>query len=55
MESEGKTVLSGKCAGSGNSSEADRDENVQHEKKSDVRYFSFIFGMIFVIAIFSEC
>ena len=55
MDSEGKTVLSDKCEGSGNSSEVDSDENVQHEKKSDVRYLYFILGMLFVIVIISEC
>jgi hypothetical protein len=55
MESEGKAVLSNKCQGRGNSSEIDRNENVQHEKKSDVRYFYFILGMLFVIAVISEC
>ena len=47
MESEDKTVLSDKCEGSGNSSEVDSDENVQNEKKSEVRFF--LFGMRYVI------
>ena len=41
MESEGITVLSDKCKGSGNSSGVDSDENVQHENKSEVRFFFF--------------
>jgi hypothetical protein len=49
MESEGSTVLSDKCEGGGNSSKAESDENVQHEKKSSVRMLIFYFWMIYLI------
>ena len=39
MESEGNTVLSVKCEDRRKSSEGDSDENVPHEKKSNVRMF----------------
>ena len=44
MDSEAKAVLSDKHEGSGSSSEVESDKNVQHEKKSDVRYFILFWG-----------
>ena len=55
MESEGNLVLSNKCEDSRKSSEVDSDENIPHEKKSNVRIFLLFFGMQYVIENVSEC
>ena len=45
MESEGNTVLSVKCEDRRKSSVGESDENVPHEKKSNVRMLFFFVGM----------
>ena len=45
MESEGNTDLSAKCEDRRKSSEGDSDQNVPHEKKSNVRMLFFFVGM----------